>query len=278
MGVDRRRGGPSGSIPPVTVPAVRLEGEIALVTGSTSGIGKAIATAFATEGARVVVTGRDAGRGNAVVDAITRDGGRAAFHAADLSDEAACSRLVSAVVEEFGGLTVLVNNAVGSTVDEADGPVAGMTTSCWEATLRVNLTAPMWLARAAIPRMVEAGHGSIVNISTRAAERASRGLAAYIATKGGLNALTRSIAVDYAEAKIRCNTISPGYVLNERRDAELTDERRARLEGMHLTRLGQASDVAHAAVYFASQESEFVTGVNLPLDGGGSAARGLTLG
>jgi len=257
---------------------VRLEGEIALVTGSTSGIGKAIATVFAAEGARVVVTGRDAGRGNAVVDAITRDGGRAVFRAADLSDEAACSRLVSAAVEEFGGLTVLVNNAVGSAVDETDGPVAEMSTSSWESTLRVNLTAPMWLTRAAIPRMAETGHGSIVNISTRAAERASHGLAAYIASKGGLNALTRSIAVDYADANIRCNTISPGYVLNERRDAELTDARRARLEGMHLTRLGRASDVAHAAVYLASPESEFVTGVNLPLDGGGSAARGLTLG
>jgi NAD(P)-dependent dehydrogenase (short-subunit alcohol dehydrogenase family) len=259
-------------------PAVRLEGEIALVTGSTAGIGKAIANAFAAEGARVVVTGRDAGRGAAVVDTITGSGGDAAFHAADLSDEAACSQLVSAAVEQWGGLTVLVNNAVGSTVDEADGPVAALTTSSWEATLRVGLTAPMWLARAAIPHMIEAGHGSIVNISSRAAERASPGLSAYIAAKGGLNALTRSIAVDYAEGNVRCNTISPGYVLNERRDAELGDERRARLEGMHLTRLGEASDVAHAAVYLASRESEFVTGVNLALDGGGSAARGLTLG
>ena len=257
---------------------MRLEGEIALVTGSTSGIGKAIATAFTAEGARVVVTGRDRGRGEATVDAITDAGGRAAFHAADLSDEAACAQLVSATVEQFGDLTVLVNNAVGSTVDQTDGPVAQMTTSSWEASLRVNLTAPMWLARAAIPHMIESGHGSIVNISSRAAERASRGLAAYIASKGGLNALTRSIAVDYAESGIRCNTISPGYVLNERRDADLSEARRGRLEGMHLTRLGEANDVAFAAVYLASRESEFVTGVNLALDGGGSAARGLTLG
>ncbi len=248
------------------------------MTGSTSGIGKAIATAFAAEGARVVVTGRDAGRGAAAVDAITGDGGDAAFHAADLSDEAACAQLVSATVEQFGGLTVLVNNAAGSTVDETDGPVAEMTTSSWEASLRVNLTAPMWLARAAIPHMIEAGHGSIVNVSSRAAERASPGLAAYIASKGGLNALTRSIAVDYAGSNVRCNTISPGYVLNERRDADLSDARRTRLEGMHLTRLGEASDVAYAAVYLASEESEFLTGVNLALDGGGSAARGLTLG
>jgi len=257
---------------------VRLEGEIALVTGSTAGIGKAVAAAFATEGARVIVTGRDAERGAAIVDEITRGRGEAIFVAADLADDGACGELVDAGVEHFGALTVLVNNAEASTVDDADGPVTEVTDTGWEQTVRVNLTAPMQLARAAIPRMIDAGHGSIINISSRAAERASRGLAAYIASKGGLNALTRSIAVDYAEHNIRCNTISPGYVINERRDADLSDERRARLEGMHLTRLGQASDVAHAAVYLASGESEFVTGVNLPLDGGGSAARGLTLG
>jgi NAD(P)-dependent dehydrogenase (short-subunit alcohol dehydrogenase family) len=257
---------------------VRLEGEIALVTGSTAGIGKAVAAAFAAEGARVLVTGRDEQRGAAVVDQISDGGGQGVFFAADLADAGACEALVDAAVSHFGGLTVLVNNAVASAVDDSDGPVAALTDRAWEQTVRINLTAPMWLARAAIPRMIDAGHGSIINISSRAGERASRGLTAYIASKGGLNALTRSIAVDYADDNIRCNTISPGYVLNERRDADLSDDRRARLEGMHLTRLGRASDVALAAVYLASRESEFVTGVNLPLDGGGSAARGLSLG
>jgi 3-oxoacyl-[acyl-carrier protein] reductase len=256
---------------------VRLAREIALVTGSTAGIGREIARQFAAEGARVAVTGRDAGRASAVVDAITADGGEAAFLPADLSDEDACTTLVSRVVERFGGLTVLVNNAVAGTAGR-DGPVAEVATPDWEAIIRVNLTAVMWLSRAAVPRMVEAGHGSIVNVSSRQAERASPGFAAYIASKGGLNALTRSIAVDYARQGIRCNTISPGYVLNDRRDADMPPERRARMEGMHLTRLGVAADVAAAAVYFASRESEFVTGVNLPLDGGSSIARGLTLG
>ena len=126
--------------------------------------------------------------------------------------------------------------------------------------------------------MLDARHGSIINISTRQAERAAPGFTAYISSKAGLNGLTRALAIDYARHGVRCNTISPGYILNERRDAELLPERRARLERMHLTRLGIANDVADAAVYLASRESELLTGINLPLDGGSSGARGLVLG
>lgn len=255
---------------------MRLAGEKALVTGSTSGIGREIACEFARQGASVVVTGRDEGRGSDVVGAIAAAGGTAHFVRAELSDEASCDRLVAAAVEALGGCTVLVNNAAGG--GAPDGPAGDLTTAAWEAILRVDLTAPFWLCRAVIPHMRRARRGSIVNISSRQATRASRGLAAYIAAKGGLNALTRSIAVDYAGDGIRCNTISPGFVLNDRRDAGITDERRTRYEGMHLTRLGTAADVAHAAVYLASDESGFVTGTNLELDGGSSIARGLTLG
>jgi NAD(P)-dependent dehydrogenase (short-subunit alcohol dehydrogenase family) len=255
---------------------VRLAAETALVTGSTSGIGRAIAIEFAAQGAAVAVTGRDEQRGAAVVATIAQAGGRAVFIAADLHDEGACTSLVDRAAAELGALTVLVNNAAGG--DAVDGPVADLTTAAWDAILRVDLTAPMWCARAAIAHMRRAGRGAIVNISSRQAERASGGLAAYCAAKGGLNALTRSIAVDEASHGIRANTISPGYVLNERRDADISAERRTRYEGMHLTRLGSAADVAHAAVYLASGESEFVTGMNLQLDGGSSIARALTLG
>jgi NAD(P)-dependent dehydrogenase (short-subunit alcohol dehydrogenase family) len=256
---------------------VRLAGEIALVTGSTAGIGKAIALEFAAQGAKVCVHGRDATRGAAVVEQVTAAGGDAHFAPADLSTEDACTGLVAAAAGHFGGLTLLVNNAVASP-DGHDSRVAEMDTSYWEGALRVNLTAPMWLCRAAIPHLLDAGHGAIVNVSSRQAERPSAGLAAYAASKGGLNALTRAVAVEYASQGIRCNTISPGYVINERRDAELEPERRRRLEAMHLTRLGEARDIAWAAVYLASRESEFITGINLELDGGSGHARAAALG
>jgi NAD(P)-dependent dehydrogenase (short-subunit alcohol dehydrogenase family) len=252
---------------------MRMRGERALVTGSTAGIGRAIAIAFAQEGAQVVVTGRDRERGEAVVTEI---GGVAQFIAADLHDEGAVTALVDDAADRLDGLTVLVNNAAGG--DTRDAHVADMTTEAWDAILRVDLTAAMWCARAAIPHMRAAGHGAIVNISSRQGERPSAGLAAYVAAKAGLNGLTRAIAVEEAAHHIRCNTISPGYVLNDRRDADITAERRARVEGMHLTRLGVASDVAHATVYLASADSGFVTGVNLQLDGGSSIARALTFG
>jgi NAD(P)-dependent dehydrogenase (short-subunit alcohol dehydrogenase family) len=257
--------------------AGRLAGEVAIVTGSTSGLGREIARVFAVEGARVVVTGRNSERGQQVIATIADAGGDATFVAVDLGDEGAGESLVASAVDTYGQLNVLVNNAIASTAPR-DGPVTELTSEGWEATLRVNLTATAWLCRAAIPAMVKAGHGSIVNVSSRAAERGTPGLAGYAASKGGMNALTRSIAVDYAKHQVRCNTVSPGYILHETRDAQLDDERRRRLEGMHLTRLGTATDVAYAAVYLASSESEFVTGINLPVDGGSTAARGLVLG
>ena len=255
---------------------MRLAGERVLVTGSTSGIGRHVAILCAREGARVAVHGRDAARGAAVVEAITAAGGEAVFLPADLADERACTDLVETAAARLGGLTVLVNNA--ATASGGQSPVGTLDSSVWERVLRVNLTSVAWLCRAAIPHMLRAGHGSIVNVSSRQAERASAGFAPYVASKGGLNALTRSIAVDYGRQGIRCNALSVGYVVNERRDAGMSAERRAELEGMHLTRLGQPDDVAWAVVYLASRESEFVTGVLLPVDGGGTIARGRVLG
>ena len=258
--------------------AGRLHDEVALVTGSTRGLGREIARLFAEEGARVVVTGRNEQRGGEIVDSITAAGGEALFVPADLGDEEQCEALVEAAGLRFGPLTVLVNNAVTGGRDAGDGPVADVSPWALESILRVNLVAVATLCRLAIPQMLTAGHGSIVNISSRAAELATPRLAAYAASKGGLNALTRSVTVDYARQGIRCNTVQPGYILHEARDADLTDERRQRLEEMHLTRLATATDVAYAALFLASREAEVISGVTLPVDGGSTAARARRMG
>jgi len=256
---------------------VRLAGEIAIVTGSTSGLGKEIARVFAAEGASVVVTGRDEQRGQAVVADLTTAGGTAAFVRADLSELAAADALVAATVERFGGVSVLVNNAVDDG-SSGDGPLLDVDLADWERKLRVNLTGAAWLCRAVLPHQIAAGHGSIVNVSSRAAERGTPGLAAYTASKGGLNALTRSIAIDYASAGVRCNSVTPGYILHEERDRDIDDARRARVQGMHLTRLVTATDVALAVLFLASDEAATITGIDLPVSGGSTTARGLTLG
>ena len=161
--------------------SMRLDGETILITGSTSGIGRQAAITCAREGARIAVHGRDAERGAAVTRIITDAGGTAVFLAADLQDETACTELVEAAATRLGGLTVLVNNAAGASGGRS--PVGALDTALWERVLRVNLTSVAWLCRGAIPHMRRAGHGSIVNVSSRQAVRASAGLAPYVASK-----------------------------------------------------------------------------------------------
>jgi NAD(P)-dependent dehydrogenase (short-subunit alcohol dehydrogenase family) len=250
---------------------MRLAGETALVTGATSGIGRAIATRFAAEGAYVVVTGRSAERGAAVVAEIHGSGGQAVFIPADLADPGAPEALVEVAADRLGGLSVLVNNHVST--DVRDGTLLTLSAADLESLLRVDLLAVTELCRAALPHLVEA-RGAIVTISSRVATRAAPALAAYSASKGALEALTRSIAVDHGRDGVRCNTISPGYVV---RGGE-TDEELARRGAMQLTRMTTADDVALAAVYLASRESEAVTGTTLYVDGGGHAARAAVVG
>lgn len=260
-----------------TEPATqRLAGETAIITGATSGLGKALAMRFAQEGAQVLVAGRNRQRGQAVCRAIAERVGRggqsdqAVFAEADLLSDSCGDELVAQALEHFGRLSVLVNNAVDLS---GDGPVTETTPQTWQHILRVNVIAAGLLCRAAIPEMAQAGGGAIVNISSRTAERASPRLAAYTASKGALGALTRSVALDYAHLGIRCNTVQLGYVLHEGRDADNPPERRAEIEDMGLTRPAVADDVCHACVYLASREAEVVSGITLNVDSGSTAAR-----
>src|SRR5690606_27833377 len=146
----------------------------------------------------------------------------------------------------------------------------------WAQMYLVNVVGPARLMQEAIPAMQRAGHGAIVNVSSRTAERASPRLAAYTASKGAMNALTRSLTLDYARTGIRCNTVQPGYIIHDERDADLDDERRRYIEDMCLTRPPTALDVAYAVLFLASREAECISGVTLQVDAGSSAARART--
>jgi 3-oxoacyl-[acyl-carrier protein] reductase len=255
----------------------RLEGEVALVTGATSGLGAVVARRFAAEGAAVVVTGRDPGRGAAVVESIAAGGGRATFLAADLrSAPTTVPGLVASAVEAYGALTVLVNNAVAHTA--GDGPAERVEAAAWLEILQVDLLAAAELIKHAVPHLRAAGHGSIVNVSSRAASHGTPGHAAYSAAKGALESLTRSVAVDYAGDGIRCNAVRPGYVLHEVRDAGIDEDRRARIAAAQLTRPVTADDVAATCLWLASAESAAITGLVVPVDGGNTSARAMVIG
>lgn len=253
----------------------RLANEIVLVTGSTRGLGKVIAECCVAEGARVVVTGRDENLGRGIAESL---GDRVRFVPAELRTSDDAEALVEQTVEAFGSLTVLVNNAVATDRMEEDTSLLDLDDEVFESVRRGCLDSVVWLSRAALRVMVPAGMGSIVNVSSRAATTATPGLASYIAAKGGMNALTRSIATDYAADGIRCNTVSPGYILNDIRDQNLTPGRRRRLEAMHLTRLATGDDVANAVVFLASPDGAVITGALLPVDGGATIARASSFG
>lgn len=254
----------------------RLAGKVALVTGSTRGIGRAIAIRFAEEGASVIVTGRTREAGAAVEAEIRAAGGRATYVPTDLAREADVKAAVDAAVRDYGSLTLLVNNAAPTDLvgpGRIDRSVAEVTDEAWDRIMQVALKAIVWACRHAIPPMVEAGGGAIVHISSAASILGTAGLDTYTAAKGALNALTRSMAVELADRNIRVNCISSGMVLSSEGAHKLMEHPviGPATRAMHLTRLGLPEDIANAALFLASDEAAFVNGAILPVDGGSTA-------
>jgi len=252
----------------------RFDGKVALVTGGTSGIGAATAVLFAQEGARVAITGRDETRGAEVVERIRAAGGEGAFIRADVRLASDCERAVAETVAAFGGLDVLYNNAGVYVANDA----LGCSEDEWDAQIDTSLKGAFLMSKAALPHMITAGGGSIVNCSSGWGLVGGAKGVAYCAAKGGMVLMTKAMAIDHGPQGIRVNAVCPGDTETpmEHEDARnqgLTwDEFVAQAtEGRAIPRMGQPEEVARAVLFLASDESSFITGAALPVDGGGVA-------
>jgi NAD(P)-dependent dehydrogenase (short-subunit alcohol dehydrogenase family) len=244
----------------------RLEGRIALVTGAGAGIGRGVAQIFAREGAHVVVADIDAGAAGQVAAEIVKSNGAAEAHAVDVTDTAQVKKLMQAIGERHGKLDVLVNNAgVGERCD-----FRHLTDEAWDRVWKVNLDGTVRCAREAFELLRASGRGSVINLSSVMADKHTRQMAVYSATKGAVLALSRSLAVEYAPYGIRVNTLLPGYVETALIGRYIANPMIAKglLAQTPLRRFGTPEDIANAALFLASDEAAYITGAALNVDGG----------
>ncbi len=247
----------------------RLKNKVAIITGAASGIGKATAILFAQHGANVVVADINAAGGKQSVNIIRATGGRGLYMPVDVTIASDTEQMVQETVKTYGKLDVLFNNA-GIAMRL---PVAELPESDWHDCLAVNLTGVYLCAKAAIPAMQENGGGSIINMSSIYGIVGADVRAAYVASKGGVTNLTRGMALDYAQDNIRVNCICPGFIETPLVAGVVkTPAEYRKLADKHpMKRLGKPEEIAYGALYLASDEAAFVTGIAFPIDGGYTA-------
>jgi NAD(P)-dependent dehydrogenase (short-subunit alcohol dehydrogenase family) len=251
--------------------AGRLQGKVAIITGGSSGLGRVGAELFAREGAQIVIA--DVVDGDEVVDAIDAAGGEATFVSCDVSDEGSVEAVVQHAVETFGGLHILYNNA-GVMLSDDDGPT-NTSVDVYQKTMDINVKGTLLGCRYAIPAMLASGGGSIVNVASFVAHMgAATPQVAYTASKGAVLAMTREIAVIYARQGIRANSLCPGPIMTPMLAKFLSDDakRNRRLVHIPMGRFGDPIEIANGALFLASDESSWMTGQSLIIDGGITAA------
>jgi NAD(P)-dependent dehydrogenase (short-subunit alcohol dehydrogenase family) len=252
----------------------RLSGKVALITGGGTGIGRAIALAFAREGASVTVAGRRLEKLREVIGEVQKQGGAGLAMECDVTRVREVARAVKGTVERFGRLNVLVNNAGTLHVST----VEGISEEEWDRVMTVNVKGPFLMSRAVLPEIRKCGGGAIVNIGSVLGLFAVKDRAAYSASKGAVTMLTKSMALDHAHERIRVNCICPSVVETDLVKGVFNETERgqemlkARLATIPLGRLGRPEDVAEMAVFLASEESSWLTGAAIPLDGGVTAS------
>ncbi|MBO5034907.1 MAG: glucose 1-dehydrogenase [Oscillospiraceae bacterium] len=245
----------------------RLQGKVAIVTGSTSGIGIGITRLYAAEGAQVIVCGRRAEKGQGVVDSIIAEGGKAAFHAMDITDPASIEKLVEDTAATYGHIDVLVNNAAN--VALKDGRVDELTIEMWDAIFQSDMRGTFYVTKCVLPHMIKNGGGSVINIGSMASCGGDLGSTAYASAKAGVDMFTKSVALQYGKQNVRCNCVRPGLIVTPDNEAKVPQALKdIFLSNIMVNRYGCPEDIGHACVYFGSDESAYVTGQIITVDGG----------